>query len=55
MAPLLEISGLSVSYGGIRALDGIDLHLEKGEIVTVPTSLQVVSPNARQRISTSQA
>ena len=35
MAPLLEITGLSVSYGGIRALDGIALFLEKGEIVTV--------------------
>ena len=35
MAPLLDISGLSVFYGGIRALDGIDLSLEKGEIVTV--------------------
>ncbi|MEN6476230.1 MAG: ABC transporter ATP-binding protein [Syntrophaceae bacterium] len=35
MAPLLEITGLSVSYGGIRALDGIALLLEKGEIVTV--------------------
>ncbi len=35
MAPLLEISGLAVAYGGIRALDGIDIHLDEGEIVTV--------------------
>ena len=35
MSSLLEISGLSVAYGGIRALDGIALHLDQGEIVTV--------------------
>ena len=35
MAPLLEISGLLVAYGGIKALDGIALHLDQGEIVTV--------------------
>ena len=35
MAPLLDITGLCVSYGGIRALDGIAVHLDQGEIVTV--------------------
>jgi len=35
MSSLLEISGLSVSYGGIRALDDVSITLEQGEIVTV--------------------
>ncbi len=33
--PLLSISGLEVSYGGIRALQGIDLHVETGEVVSL--------------------
>ncbi|MHB1301167.1 MAG: ABC transporter ATP-binding protein [Burkholderiales bacterium] len=32
---LLEISDLHVSYDGIKAVKGIDLHLEKGEIVAL--------------------
>ena len=32
---LLEISDLHVSYDGIKAVKGIDLHLEKGEIVSL--------------------
>lgn len=31
----LEIRGLEVRYGGIKALKGIDLHVEKGEIVAI--------------------
>ncbi|MBM3346132.1 MAG: ABC transporter ATP-binding protein [Betaproteobacteria bacterium] len=30
---LLEVSGLEVRYGGIRAVKGIDLHVEEGELV----------------------
>jgi ABC-type branched-subunit amino acid transport system ATPase component len=30
--PILDISGLSKSYGAVRAVDGIDLHVERGEI-----------------------
>jgi branched-chain amino acid transport system ATP-binding protein len=30
---LLEIRGLEVRYGGIRAVRGIDLHVEEGELV----------------------
>ena len=30
---LLEIDGLQVHYGGIRAVKGIDLHVEQGELV----------------------
>lgn len=32
---LLEIRGLSVSYGAIKALHGIDLRIERGEIVSL--------------------
>jgi branched-chain amino acid transport system ATP-binding protein len=32
---LLEISDLHVRYGHIEALHGIDLHVERGEIVTI--------------------
>jgi branched-chain amino acid transport system ATP-binding protein len=32
---LLEVSGLDVHYGGIHALKGVDLKVEKGEIVTL--------------------
>jgi len=30
---LLEVSGLEVRYGGIRAVKGIDLHVDEGELV----------------------
>ena len=30
---LLEVKGLEVRYGGIRAVKGIDLHVEEGELV----------------------
>lgn len=33
--PLLEIQGLSVSYGGIQALQAIDLFINSGEVVTL--------------------
>jgi branched-chain amino acid transport system ATP-binding protein len=31
--PLLELSKLAVSYGGIQAVKGIDLHVDPGELV----------------------
>ena len=31
--PLLNLRGLEVSYGGIRAVRGIDLHVDAGELV----------------------
>jgi branched-chain amino acid transport system ATP-binding protein len=37
--PILEINGLSISFGGIRALAGVDLALEEEEI------LSVIGPN----------
>ena len=35
MSPILSVRGLEVSYGTIPALHGIDLEVEKGEIVTL--------------------
>jgi branched-chain amino acid transport system ATP-binding protein len=32
---LLEVKNLAVSYGGIQAVRGIDLHIEQGELVTL--------------------
>jgi branched-chain amino acid transport system ATP-binding protein len=34
-SPLLHVSNLDVRYGGIRALQGVSLHIEQGEIVTL--------------------
>lgn len=49
--PLLEIKGLSVNYGGIQALKGVDLLIRTGEVVTLigangagkTTALQTIS------------
>ena len=35
MAPLLDIRGLGRSFGGLNAVDGVDLHVDRGEIVSV--------------------
>ncbi len=35
MSRLLEIKDLHVSYGGVRALRGLSLHVDEGEIVTM--------------------
>ncbi len=35
MSPILSVRGLEVSYGAITALHGIDLDVEKGQIVTL--------------------
>lgn len=35
MSPLLELTHLSVNYGGIQALRAIDLKIEAGEVVTL--------------------
>ena len=32
---ILKISGLRVAYGGIKAVKGIDLEVNKGELVTL--------------------
>jgi branched-chain amino acid transport system ATP-binding protein len=35
MGRLLEISDLHVAYGGVKALRGVSLHVDEGEIVTI--------------------
>jgi branched-chain amino acid transport system ATP-binding protein len=35
MAPLLELEGVSLSFGGLRALHALDLHVDEHEIVSV--------------------
>src|SRR3954463_8651395 len=39
MAPLLEVRGLKRHFGGVQAVNGVDLTLEPGEI------LSVIGPN----------
>ncbi|MFZ1814761.1 MAG: ABC transporter ATP-binding protein [Rhizobiaceae bacterium] len=33
--PFLKVEGIETYYGSIRALGGVDLHINKGEIVTI--------------------
>jgi branched-chain amino acid transport system ATP-binding protein len=33
--PLLEVKGLSVNYGGIQALQSLDLRIDPGEVITL--------------------
>jgi branched-chain amino acid transport system ATP-binding protein len=33
--PLLEVRDLTKDFGGVRAIDGLDLHADEGEIVSV--------------------
>jgi ABC-type polar amino acid transport system ATPase subunit len=35
MAPIIEMQGVHKTYGAFRALNGIDLHVEEGEVVVV--------------------
>jgi len=35
MPPVLEVKGLTMDFGGLRALDGIDLDVSRGEIVAL--------------------
>jgi branched-chain amino acid transport system ATP-binding protein len=35
MSALLSVTGLAVSYGGIRAVKGIDLEVQRGEMVCI--------------------
>ena len=34
-SPLLQLQGLSVGYGSVQALRGIDLTVNQGELVTL--------------------
>ncbi len=42
---LLEISGLSMTFGGVQALRGLDFHIDEGEIVSV------IGPNGAGKTS----
>jgi ABC-type branched-subunit amino acid transport system ATPase component len=33
--PLLELNGVSLSFGGLKVVDALDIHVEEGEIVSV--------------------
>jgi len=33
--PLLELQGVSLSFGGLKVVDALDLHVDEGEIVSV--------------------
>jgi ABC-type branched-subunit amino acid transport system ATPase component len=33
--PLLQLSNVSLSFGGLKVVDGLDLHVDEGEIVSV--------------------
>ena len=35
MVPLLELQRVSLSFGGLKVVDGLDLHVDEGEIVSV--------------------
>ncbi len=35
MAPLLELKAVSKSFGGLKCIEELDLHVDKGEIVSV--------------------
>ena len=39
MQPLLETKGLEMSFGGVKAVDGLDLQVNEGEI------LGIIGPN----------
>ena len=43
-APLLDVSGLTVSYGAVEAVRGIDLSVRKGEIVTLLGDITQLPP-----------
>jgi branched-chain amino acid transport system ATP-binding protein len=44
-APLLEVRGLSLSFGGLRVLDNLDLVVSEGEVVSV------IGPNGAGKTS----
>ena len=35
MQPVLDVQGLTMDFGGLRALDGISMQVAKGEIVAL--------------------
>ena len=41
-ANVLKVSGLKVAYGGIKAVKGIDLEVNKGELVALIGALSLI-------------
>ena len=35
MSRILELEGVSLSFGGLKVVDKLDLHVDEGEIVSV--------------------
>jgi len=35
MKPILEVNNLTMDFGGLRAIDSLDLSISKGEIVAL--------------------
>ena len=35
MSPLLEVEGVAKSFPGVRALDGVTFHLDRGEVCSL--------------------
>ncbi len=33
--PLLELRGVSLAFGGLKVVDGLELHVDEGETVSV--------------------
>ena len=60
---VLELSGIEASYGRIQALNGIDLEVRRGQIVTLlgangagkTTTLKAISGLVRPRCGLDQA
>lgn len=49
LTPLLEVSNLTVCYGAIEAVRGLDLHVQEGEVVAL------LGPNGAGKSSSMQA
>ena len=47
--PMLEITGMHIHYGAIHAIQGIDFHIQQGEIVTI------LGPNGAGKTTTLHA
>ncbi|XGU21511.1 hypothetical protein ACETU7_17910 [Rhodococcus sp. 3Y1] len=42
--PLIELSGITKSYGPVKSLQGVDLRLAKGEVLRWSATTAPVSP-----------
>jgi branched-chain amino acid transport system ATP-binding protein len=49
MEPIVEVTHLTMDFGGLRALDSVDLDIRKGEIVAL------IGPNGAGKTTASPA